>query len=170
EGKGDYCLYHGNLSVIENEKAACWLCEKVFSELNIRFLIAGKAPSKKLKVLVKQNQNISLLPDPSKEELDQLIGKAQINILPSFNATGIKIKLLSALSQGRHCLVNKATIEGTELGSLCQIAETADEFKKAIKRLFEEPFSSGDILKREELLSKNFDNKKNAELLIQWIY
>ena len=30
EGIGTYCLYHGNLSVAENEKAALWLLEKVF--------------------------------------------------------------------------------------------------------------------------------------------
>jgi hypothetical protein len=170
EGKGDYCLYHGNLSVIENEKAAAWLCENIFSQLDIPLIIAGKGPSKKLQEILKQKETVSLIPDPSKEKLDQLIYNAQINVLPSFNATGIKIKLLNALFTGRHCIVNNATIHGTGLDSLCEIAETADEFKTAIKQLFEQPYSTAEIIKREELLKKEFDNKKNAELLIQWIY
>ena len=170
EGKGDYCLYHGNLSVIENEKSVTWLCENVFGELNIPFVIAGKNPSKKLEGIVNQNQNISLIADPSEKKLDQLISDAQINVLPSFNATGIKIKLLSALFRGRHCIANNATIEGTGVAPVCYVSETANEFKEMIKQLSQQPFTAADVLKREELLNKDFDNKKNAELLIQWIY
>jgi hypothetical protein len=41
-GKGDYCLYHGNLSVPENDAAAGWLIDEVFSKLTIPLVIAGK--------------------------------------------------------------------------------------------------------------------------------
>ena len=44
EGLGTFCLYHGNLSVSENEKAAIWLLENVFHQLKIPFVIAGKKP------------------------------------------------------------------------------------------------------------------------------
>src|SRR5207237_6838839 len=33
EGKGSFCLYHGNLSVAENEKAVLWLMKNIFSDL-----------------------------------------------------------------------------------------------------------------------------------------
>ncbi len=49
--------------------------------------------------------------------MTELIREAQINILPSFNTTGIKIKLLNAIFNGRHCLVNPAAIAGTGLGA-----------------------------------------------------
>ncbi len=45
EGKGMFCLYHGNLSVVENEKVVFWLLENVFNELEIDLVIAGKNPS-----------------------------------------------------------------------------------------------------------------------------
>ncbi len=32
-GKGNYILYHGNLSVSENYNAALWLIENVFSKI-----------------------------------------------------------------------------------------------------------------------------------------
>ena len=48
-----------------------------------------------------------LVANPSEMEMQDMIAKAQINILPSFNNTGIQIKLLNALFNGRHCLVNK---------------------------------------------------------------
>ena len=59
--------------------------------------------------------------------MQDLIGKAHINVLPSFNATGIKLKLVNALFNGRHCLVNEATAEGSGLESACFVAHDADE-------------------------------------------
>ncbi len=170
EGIGDYCLYHGNLSVIENEKAAIWLIEKVFENLGMPLIMAGKKPSKKIIKLVKKNKNTSLIANPSQENMDELISNAQINILPSFSSTGIKIKLLNALFTGRHCVVNNATTEGTGLASLCHITENAQEFKVAVQQLFTTPFTTNEIKKRNELLKKEFNNEANAKQLMQWIY
>lgn len=169
EGKGSFCLYHGNLSVAENEKAAIWLCKNIFKQLNIPFVIAGKNPSKNLKEIADQNKNISILSNPSKEEMDNLITEAQVNLLPSFNSTGVKIKLLNALFTGRHCVINKATVNGTGLESHCHIAESEEDFRAVVKQLFVQPFTVLEIEKRKDILEL-FDNKKNAELLTQWIY
>jgi hypothetical protein len=40
EGIGNLCLYHGNLSVPENEEAAIWLLRKVFTKVRVPFVIA----------------------------------------------------------------------------------------------------------------------------------
>lgn len=170
EGRGDYCIYHGNLSVIENENAVVWLCSRVFDQLNIPFIIAGKNPSEKLKKAAGAKKNVSLVSNPSEEKMNELISNAQINILPSFNSTGIKLKLLNSLFTGRHCIVNKQAIDGTVLGSLCHIAETGDEFKAAIQHLFDKPFSQSEIEKRSNLLKEEYNNKTNAEFLMQMIY
>lgn len=90
EGKGEYCLYHGSLSVAENEMVVLWLCKNVFNQVNIPFIIAGKNPSEKLKEEVSRNKNISLQSDLSEERMNELISNAHIHILPSFNSTGIK--------------------------------------------------------------------------------
>lgn len=169
EGKGNYCLYHGNLFVADNEKSAIWLCENVFKELNIPFIIAGKDPCKKLTEIVQENKNISIVANPTGTEMNDLICNAQINILPSFNSTGIKIKLLNALFNGRNCITNNATVDGTGLHSLCHIAETKEDYKTAIKKLFDEPFTASEIIKREQILKREFDAKANADLLIKWI-
>ena len=170
EGNGNYCLYHGNLSISENENAATWLCENIFSNLNIPFVIAGKNPSKKLGQIVQKNKNISIVINPSDEKMNELIRNAQINILPSFSSTGIKIKLLNALFNGRHCIVNNATIDGTGLESPCYIAENEKEFVDAIKQLFDEPFTATEIEMRDQILKTEFNNKTNAELLMKWIH
>lgn len=169
-GKGDFCLYHGNLSVAENEKAALWLLQNIFNHLiNIRFIIAGKTPSDALKNEVAKNKNAQLIRNPSQEKMEELIKNAHLHLLPSFNSTGIKIKLLNALFNGRFIITNTASLDGTGLETLCELAETPTEYLQRIQELCDIPFTESEINKRKEILTSTFDNEKNAKLLMSWL-
>ncbi len=167
EGIGCFCLYHANLSINENEAAAIWLLQQVFNAIEVPFVIAGKNPSQKLAFLAREHPHTCLVANPSDKELHDMIAKAQINILPSFNNTGVKLKLLNALYNGRHCLVNKAGVEGSGLDTLCTIAEDADDFKTAIKYLYAIPYVIEENEKRQQRLQHLYDNQKNADKLIE---
>jgi hypothetical protein len=167
EGVGCFCLYHANLAINENEEAAIWLLQNVFNNIKVPFVIAGKNPSQKLEFLIHQHAHTCLVANPSDKELHDMIAKAQINILPSFNNTGVKLKLLNALYNGRHCLVNKAGVEGSGLDKLCTIAEDADDFKTAITYLYAIPYTNEENKKREQLLLQLYNNQKNADKLIE---
>jgi hypothetical protein len=169
-GKGNFCLYHGNLSVAENEKAALWLLKNIFNQLiNFRFVIAGKNPSEDLKKESAKNKNVQLIENPLENEMSELIRNSHIHLLPSFNSTGIKIKLLNALFNGRFIITNAASLEGTGLESLCSMEETAAGYVKKIQELFEIPFDENEINKRKTLLENLFDNQKNALQLMKWL-
>jgi hypothetical protein len=169
-GTGCFCLYHGNLSVAENEAAVTWLLKKVFNDIPVPFVVAGKNPSARLRRLVEQNAHACLVTNPSQEEMHDMITKAQINILPSFNSTGIKLKLLNALYNGRHCIVNNNAVANTGLETACNIAADAQASKELIHALYERPFSYEQISQREKLLDTQFDNEKNGLQLIKWIW
>jgi hypothetical protein len=164
-GKGLYCLYHANLSVNENENAAIWLIENVFKTLPIPFIIAGLSPSKKLIAAAAKNKYVTVLNSPTDENLQLLIEKAQINILPSFNTTGIKLKLLNALFNGRHCLVNNAGADGCGVEELCQYAEAAAEFIEAIKLLFTKEFTAKQMQHRSTALKILYNNETNVSII-----
>ena len=170
DGIGNYCLYHGNLSIAENEKAALWLLEKVFSLTKIPFIIAGKDPSNRLIRKVRKNNNISIVSNPSDAELDELIAKAQIHVLPSFNKTGIKLKLINALYNGRHCVVNDEAVEGSGFEDACHIGTTSKAMASIITQLYHHPFGEEEISLRKKLLGKIFNNKANAQQLIALIW
>jgi hypothetical protein len=170
QGTGCYCLYHGNLSVEENEKAAIWLLENVFNNLPIPFLIAGKKPGSKLYRVVSRFKNCCLVPDPSDQELKDIITKAQIHVIPSFNCTGIKLKLLNALFNGRHCVVNPDAVDGTGLHELCHVARNAEDFKEVVSNLYERPFTFMDLQFRRENLLSQYDNRQTAGRLIAQIW
>jgi len=170
EGMGTYCVYHGNLSVEENEKAAIWLVEKVFADLKVPFIIAGKNPSARLQKLVDQQENVCLLANPAEDEMRDLISKAQINVLPSFNETGIKLKLLNALFNGRHCVVNDAAVEDTGLEAACHIGTTAEAIKQIVIQLYHLPFAPEEKMLRQKILCSIYNNNLNAKKIIALIW
>jgi hypothetical protein len=170
EGTGCFCLYQGNLSVAENEQVVCWLLKNVFANSQMPFIISGKNPSARLSRLIQQYPQACLIPNPSEEELQDLIAKAQVNILPSFNCTGIKLKLLNALFNGRHCIVNRDAVEGTGLQAACHIAAGADEIRSLLDELCARPFTRGEIDQRKEILAGLYDQKANLEKLMHAIW
>ena len=169
-GTGCYCLYHGNLSVAENETAAIWLLQKVFVNLDMPFVIAGKNPSEKLQRVAHLHHHTCLVANPGEQEMKDMICKAQINIIPSFNRTGVKLKLLNAVFNGRHCIANENAVGGTGLEAACHIAQSPEDFRKLIAQLYQQPFTHEEIKSRKDLLSGLFNNKKNGEKLIEWIW
>lgn len=169
-GRGEYCLYQGNLSVIENETAALWLAEKIFPKCKKPLIIAGKKPSSKLKKRIHQLSGVQLIADPSEKEMIELTKNAQIVLVPSFNITGSKIKLFNALIQGRHLLANSASVTGTGLEDLCILAETEEQFIIEVNKNFTLSFSQEEIKKRAERFFAIYNNSKNAAALLEQIF
>jgi glycosyltransferase involved in cell wall biosynthesis len=166
-GKGDYAFYHGNLSVGENNEAALYLVNKVFDDLDTPLIIAGSKPSDELKKAVRGKMNVTLLDDLGPDQIQEYISEAHCNILPTFQSTGIKLKLLSALFAGRFCIVNKPMVENTGLESLCIMANTPEAMKEKIKSVFGKEFTLKERKKREEILMKDFSNEQNGKKLLK---
>lgn len=169
-GNGNFALYHGNLSIAENEKAAIWLLNKIFNDLEIPLVIAGKNPTDRLVNLSHRDNNTCIVANPTDNELNDLIQKAQLHVMPSFTDSGIKLKLINALYNGRHVITNDAMTEGTGLGSLCHEAHNAAMMKYQIYRLFQIPFTKEECDKRTMLLKQIFDVEKNADILIRLLF
>lgn len=166
EGFGKYALFHGNLSVPENESAVTFLIEKVFSELEYPLIVAGKNPSPGLARLIDKIPNVNLIANPAQATMEKLIHEAHLHVLYTFQPTGLKLKLLNTLFQGRHCLVNKYMLAGTSLHSLCHIADTPENFRSAVFELAKIPFSREDIQKRESFFDLEYNDARNAKMLL----
>ena len=158
-GQSDYILYHGKLSVVENERAVRYLVEQVFSKLPYRCVIAGMDPSPALRKTIAPYANISLVANPDQETMDQLIHEAQIHVLITFQPTGLKLKLLNSLFAGRHILVNRAMLAGSGLDALCRIADTPEEMIAACHQLMQKPIDAQSLRQREFDLLPAFSNR-----------
>lgn len=169
-GKGTFALYHGNLAVGENDRAAQFLIREVFSRTDMPFIIAGRQPSKILYESSAEYPHIEIRADIGKDEMQRLIRDAHLHILPTFQNTGVKLKLLNALYNGRYVIVNTPMVAGTGLDSLTFVANTSDEMLSAIESTRNTPFSEEFILNRKTVLehgpySREINGRHLADLL-----
>lgn len=169
-GFGKYILFHGDLSVNENARVSDSLISGVFSKLSFPCKIAGKNPPEYLLSHASRYPNIQVISNPDNDAMKKLILNAHINLLPALAANGVKIKILYALFEGRHCLVNSLASESTSLSSLCYSVNSNEEIIDKINSLMQERFTEDMIIKRKNLLFENYNNLNNAKKLIELIF
>jgi hypothetical protein len=104
--------------------------------------------------------------------MNDLVRKAHINILPGFNKeiTGIRLKVLHALFEGRHCITHESMVKGSGLEGLCHIGTNADSFASIVAQLYNRPFGEEEIDLRKKVLADTYDNEKNTRQLIQYLW
>ncbi|MES2130985.1 MAG: glycosyltransferase [Bacteroidota bacterium] len=167
-GKGNYILYHGNLSVPENYVAALWLIEHVFSKLPYPVIIAGLNPPTHLREKINAYKHIELKENCSEEDMQDLITNAQIHCLYTAQATGLKLKLLNVLYSGRYVIANTNILVGTSLAEACELCNTPEEYISMINRLFVKEFTVAEIEKRRSVIAV-MDNEEKTNRLIELI-
>lgn len=165
-GKGDYVLYHGNLSIPENDRAAIYLVNEVFPLLSQPCIVAGSNPSQMLQNAAAKYPHIQIKANLTAEEIFDLVRNAHVNTLVTFQSTGIKLKLLNALYRGRHLVANTPMVEETQLESLCQVSDDPKIMAHVIKQCFLETFDESNIQDRENKLAYTFNNAENAKKLM----
>jgi len=166
-GRGKYLLFHGNLSVSENIQAVEFLIKNVFAHISQNVIIAGKNPPDWLIQKISQYPNIQLISNPDNEQMEALIQKAHLSLLPTFQDTGLKLKLLASLFSGRYCIANTPMIHKTGLDHLCHLADTPEEMISKINELFNRDFTAVEIDKRKIILEDVFSNHRNAQKIIR---
>ena len=128
------------MAIAENERSAIWLMENIFNDGKIELVIAGNKISDTVKKSAESYSNVRLVDNPSIITLEDLIKEAHINVLPSMNNTGVKLKFLHALLSGRFCITNRQGIEGSGISSGAEIAETPLDFRKKGGRVNDQNF------------------------------
>ena len=167
EGQGDFVLYHGKLDVSENYNAAEFLVKEVFKGSGIKLKIAGMNPPRYLVKLIENERNIELIENPEDDVLQDLIRNAQINILVTAQSTGLKLKLLNALFNGRYCVVNDKMVEGLDINDLCIVANTADEMKTVVSDLMTKPFVEEQVEIRKSRMDAFYNPSRATDKLVE---
>jgi hypothetical protein len=165
EGVGKYILMHGNLKIEENESAIMHCLRNILNQIDFPVVIAGKDPSGLLRREISRHKNIVLIENPPESEMDRLQHEAHIHLCYTFQASGLKLKLLNSLFKGRFVVTNSLMTEGSGLKDLTLTGDGDNELIDIIKRLIPCTFDSGEIAKRNILL-ETYGNKENAAKII----
>jgi hypothetical protein len=120
----NFVLFHGNLSIEENEHALRWILDAFKKyKLHKKLIVAGKKPSKKLISYLEKFEFVQLIENPKREEMYKLIESAEIILLISFQNTGTKVKLIQSLLRGNRCIANSTILYGTNLDQFCEVID-----------------------------------------------
>lgn len=163
---GDFALFHANLSVADNEESAIFLINEVFSRTTFPFIIAGRAPGQRLYLAAEKYPHISVKPDISQAEMENLQRTARVHIMWTMQNAGMKLKLLDALFVGRHCIANRLMTQKTGLEDLCVNVQNAEEAITALTRLRNTSFTETEKSKRTKVLQNHFSNARNADKIV----
>lgn len=169
DGKGDYVLLHGDFSTSENNAAARFILREVASSWKYKTVLAGKRPSQELLQDASRLKHVKVIPNPSLLQMNELISNAQVCLLNASQPSGMKLKLINALCQGRHVITSDSVVAGSHLESLCNIAGNPDEWINLTDMLMKEEFTAEMKEKRKPLLSEIADNSLNARKIIESI-
>lgn len=165
-----FILFQGNLSVSENENAVNFILEKIVPFVKHQFIIAGKDPSTQLQQKISSISHVKLIANPSQEMMNELIENAQINLLFTFQQTGIKLKLLHALELGQHIIINSKMDDSGIFEPLCVVEDDPQSIIHQINQLITTPFTKEMFDKRQSIFNQNFDNKKNGQKVLEIIF
>lgn len=168
-GRGEYVLFHGKLSVPDNERAALWLIQEVIAGMEVPFVIAGMEPTQRLKDAIRPHDHIRLVENPDDRTMNDLIRNAHINLLISFQNAGIKLKLINALFRGRFCIVNEPMVSGTGLEKLCYVRNSAATIRQTIEAILNAPFEQNRVDERRAHLESEYSNLENAKKMISLV-
>ncbi|MES2622113.1 MAG: glycosyltransferase [Bacteroidota bacterium] len=169
-GKGNFILYQGDLSTAENNQAAMFIAKKIAEGMPFDFVIAGKQPTSALKKEIKNIPNVKLVENPPFEKMAELMRNAHINLLMTFQNTGIKLKLLNSLYRGRYVVTNGKMVNNTGLETLCIIEDNPNATKRILADLMKVDFTEDEIEKRNRILGAGFSNRSNALKMIREIF
>lgn len=162
--KGYFALYHGNLNVADNMKAALFLVD-TFKSMPYPLVIAGQSNDKSLLTKIDQYKNISFISIEDEQQLLELFHRAHVNVLYSFHNSGVKLKLINALFQSRYVIANHRVLKGSGLESICIIADDKKEIMHQVLKTIDKDFSEEEINVRKEKLHV-YNNQKNTEILL----
>jgi hypothetical protein len=162
--KGKFILYHGNILVSENVKAAMFLID-VYKNSPYQLVIASSYFNDEVTKEIVKYDNIAFHSLVKENDLNRLFENAHINVLPTFQNTGIKLKLLNTLYQGKFVIANDFMVDDTGLEALCEKANTKVDFLQQTEKLFQIDFTPEMLEERKQVL-QSFSPKESAKKLI----
>ncbi len=166
--KGNFALYHGDLRVADNIKSVYFLID-IFKQLDYELVIASSFKNQTIIKEITNFNHIRFVEIESQNHMLDLFEKAHINVLPTFQKTGIKLKLINTLFNGRFCVVTPKMVKETGLEKLCEIGRTKEEFKQKVNELIHKNYLDIAIAEREKAL-KPFNISENAQKIMDILF
>lgn len=136
-------LFHiGSMDWMPNQEGIGWFLEKVWPKVHesmpqLTLYLAGrKMPEEMMKLDMPGVRVVGEVPDAM-----YFIASKQINVVPLLSGSGIRVKIIEAMSAGKAVITTTVGAEGINYtdGRNLLIADTPDQFVEQIQRCIADP-------------------------------
>lgn len=168
-------LFHiGAMDWLPNQESIRWMLEEVWPVVHrevpqAKLYLAGrKMPSQWMNATIEGVSVIGEVPDAM-----YFIGSKKINVVPLLSGSGIRVKIIEAMSIGKTVITTTVGAQGIDYtdGENVLIADTPEQFARQIKRcLDDDAFCSRVGEAAAQLVADQYDRKKLAEELIEFYH
>jgi len=166
-------LFHiGAMDWMPNQESIRWLLDEIWPVVHrevpqARLYLAGrKMPARLMQAAVDGVTVVGEVPDAT-----YFIGSKQINVVPLLSGSGIRVKIIEAMSLGKAVVTTTVGAQGIDYtdGENLLIADTPEAFARQIKRLL----TDSDYCRRvgeaaSRLVAEEYDQHKLTERLLQF--
>lgn len=138
--KTQYIIFFSQLSFPPNYYGLIWFLENVFSKYSdkypdVKLKITGRISNDRERIIKKYNKNIEMTGFLKDNDFKALLENALFSIVPVKHGSGVKIKLLEALSCGMPSITTKHCYDGIRFDAVkgkepFAVADNADDFLK----------------------------------------
>lgn len=166
-------LFHiGAMDWIPNQESIHWLLEEIWPVVyrtvpQARLYLAGrKMPARWMQASLPGVTVVGEVPDAMR-----FIGSKQINIVPLRSGSGIRVKIIEAMSLGKAVVTTTVGAQGIDYtdGENILIANTPDEFARQIERLLSDDSYCRRVGEAaRQLVTEEYNIKRLTERLLQF--
>lgn len=128
----------GSMNWYPNVSGTVKFVEDCFSELikhncEYKLYIVGKNPTKQIQRLAQKYDQVIVT--GFVEDIDEYYKKCDVAIIPVYEGTGLKIKLIEAAGKGIPIITTRFAAKGYDITNEVLFADNKDEFMRAINKL-----------------------------------
>ena len=166
-------LYHlGSMDWIPNQEGVQWFLDKVWPKVHqmlpqLTLYLAGrKMPEEMMNLHVEGVRVVGEVPDAM-----AFMASKQINVVPLLSGSGIRVKIIEALSAGKVVVTTSIGAEGINYtdGKDLLIADTPDQFVEQLQRCVENAEFCNEVSRNAiNLVLHEYDNTLLTERLLQF--
>ena len=167
-GRGQYVLYHGDLSLGINQEAVLDLVNRLHTSTDIPLVIAGRSGDKAFEEKLAGRPNIRREPDVSEERMRVLVREAQVIVIHSLHGSGMKLKIFPALYYGRFVVAtnNCRTDTGLDKAIAYYLPE---HVSPVIRKYWDMAFEPQQIAERKQVLDLLPGDAEKAREILRYL-
>ena len=167
-GRGNYLLYQGDLSIESNQKAVLELLKAPGID-QYPVVIAGRSGERTFEEKLTKCSNLRREVDVSEEAMTDLIKDAQIVLVHSKHSSGMKVKIFPALYHGRFIVANDNCMTKTPVDNEMHEYKHVNELASVIQNIWPLEFNDDYSKTRTEALRGIPDDREKARMIMRYL-